>query len=662
MGRGVGAVRLRCDCSAVLPMRLLLFSMAISLVFCGEVAFSSAPEQESVLSVQLPSKPVSRLEYIYLHEFTATIMKTTRHYAFIAGRMPDLGWQSLQRFDRCQAVFTALQPQREALLGLGDEDKIDSFAYFEHLLMLSLSLAHMNRKLYDLGQKRAALQRNFMRSVTDKNEVQQSLKAVDDKIALLDGKIDTIFAADPANMLLTVKVGQPKQPLYQKIVADYYHALSMEVVGPRLIKTIQEANQPLLDRAWEQATTRNKKFLHHAWQHTCGERRLQQWLRPPKFAGLGFYIKHRDLVTHVKTKLEERKDRVLLEAHAAAENYLAEHIAPENFHSSASSFFGMLGALTLPAFLVPSAHNKYTLPVMGLAGLLYTGYRTKALYDMRHQLETGALSGLNSYNLYHNFRSNTSLSRTIFSHLSITALAMVLRKIPKKPAELTNVNTKLLVTVGTIGSLSSMLIAETVQTGNVNFLKDRDFLYNLFIVAAIDFTIISLASPALALSYESRVALTAAASVLLSVTGHIISGKEVNWDRIIFDTSYVSTYSLFKAKYFYTNGTHFLTEKLKSMGVNRKGIDTAVASVMALMSNFAGNVPYAVIARRWVERQPDYHKFPLPKGQQSDEMEHIDLEQHLEQHLDHMLNKHGIEDDTLKQILRQWLLSSSTSQ
>ena len=496
MGRGVGAVGLRLQCRW-LPMRLKLFLLVTSQLFCGTSSFSSSPEQQSVLELQLPREPAVRLEQVYLHEFTATVMETARHYAFIAGRVPDLDIESLQKFDRCQALFTSLQPRQEKLHSITEDDRIDRTAYFEHLLILSLALTHMNRRLYELGQERTELQKNFMRSVTGegKGKVNKRLKTLDDKIAVLDRKMDSIFAADPANMLLTVRVGHNKRPLYQKIVADYYHLLRMEVMGPRLIETIQESNQPLLDGAWEKVTTGNRKFLHQAWRHTCGERKLRGLLRPHKLAALGFYVKHRGLVARVESLLTEQKEDVLLGLQRDAESYFAERITPEHFNSSASSFFGLLAALTLPAFLVPSKYNKFTVPAMGVAGALYSGYRTKALYDMRTQLETGALSGLNSYDLYHDFRHNTSLIRTAFSHLSVTALAVVLRRMPKEQKKLENVNTKLLLTVGAVGSLFSMFVAETAQTGNINLLKDRDFLYNMLIVVAIDFTLIYLSSP-----------------------------------------------------------------------------------------------------------------------------------------------------------------------
>ena len=628
-----------------------LFLLVISLVFGAESSFSSASVSESVLSLSLPPEPTMRLEQVYLHEFTATIMETARHYALSAGRVPDLGIESLRKFRRCQVLLTSLQRRHANLFSIAESERIDRTAYFEHLLMLSLALAHMNRRLYELGKARTELQKDFMRSVTDKDEVQEKVKTLDDKIATLDRKMDSIFAADPANLLLTVEVGSQKRPLYQKIVADYYHLLSMEKVGPRLIEAIQETNQPLLDSAWEKVTTRNRKFLHQAWRHTCGKRKLRSLLRPHKLAALGFYIKHRALAARVESLLTEAEDSALLEVQAEAESYFKQRITPEHFHNSTGSFFGTLAALTLPAFLVRK-HNKLTLMAMGVAGGAHAAYRYKALYDMRYQLETGALSGLNSYNLYHDFRSNTSLSRTAFSHLSVVALAMVLRgaAMPKRLAESGAKQSGLLTAVGVLTSLSSMLVAEAVQTGNINFLKDRDFLYNMLVIAMLEVVIYTAAD--LNLPYAKKAALLATASVLISVTGHVLSGKEVNWDRIIFDSTYISTYSLFKAKYFYSNGGSYLIKKLKERGIESTGAKSGVLSVLALINSIAGNVPYAFIARRWVERQPDYHKFPLPAGQRDAELGNIDLEQQLT----HLLTHYNLEDAELREILRQLLV------
>ena len=634
-----------------------LFMLATSLIIFAGDALSSdlIPKRASVFELQLPSEPVAQLEQVYLHEFTATIMETARHYALITGSAPDLKLEMLQKFDRCQPLFTALQPSRDELHSITEQDKIDPTAYFEHLITLSLALTHMNRKLYKLGKARDTLEKDFMRSVADKDEVQEKIKELDDKIEVIDRKMDAIFVADPANMLLTIKVGEQKQPLYQKIVSDYYHLLSMDIVGVRLIETIQETNQPLLEDAWQHITTRNRKFLHQAWQHTCGKHRLRWLWRPSKFARLGFYIKHRSLVERIEALLTEKKHNNLLNLQKEAQNYFEKRLSPEHFHSSATSSIGMLAALTVPAFIAGRAYNHITLPLIGTAGVLYSGYRTKALYDMRRQLETGALSGLNSYNLYHDFYRNTSLSRTAFSHLSVTALAWVLRRVPKTPSSITNVDSKLLVAVSIVGSLFSMFVTEAAQTGNINFLKDRDFLYNLFVVATIDGAVSWIAS--LALAYESKVALTAAASALLSFSGHVLSGKPMNWDRIIFDTTFISTYSLFKANYFYTNGTRMFIRKLNEKGISRMGTNTAVASAMSLISNFLGNVPYAIVARNWVERRPDYHKFPLPKNQRGDKLEDIDLAQHLDQ----LLAKHGLEDKELKKTLRQLLINMPAS-
>ena len=319
-------------------MKLKLLILVTYLILSEGRALSSAHEPAAVFALSLSRDPAVRLEQVYLHEFTMTIMETTRSYAIIAGRAPDLYMNLLQKFDRCHALLASSQQRHTELLTITAADRIDRTAYFEHLLMLSLALAHMNRKLYELGNERVALQKDFMSSVTGKGEVQNRLKAFDDRIAVLDDKMNAVFAADPANMLLTIKVGQKKQPFYQKIVADYYHLLSMGVVGPQLIAAIRESNHLMLESAWEKVTARNRKFLHLAWQHTCGERRLRGLLSPHKFAALGFYIKHRGLVTRVASLLTDQEDDTLLELQQEVDSYFKERIAPEHFHSSASSF------------------------------------------------------------------------------------------------------------------------------------------------------------------------------------------------------------------------------------------------------------------------------------------------------------------------------------
>lgn len=591
---------------------------------------------------------VQRLEHVYLRELTRMLFDTAQRYAHVAGKAPGFAIEQLLALEQCRPLFADLQQQHTELLAVSKAAKIDGDTYFEHLLTLSLALAHMNRRLYELGIERDNIKKNFMRSVTGGGDLQRRIAAIDAQLETLDTKINTVFAADPANLLLTVKVGVRKLPLYQEIVAGYYHQLSKGVTGLQLISAIRADSQVLVDAAWEEVSTRNSEFLQRAWQHLC-VRRKHAALLAPGFVSLGFYVKHRLLVARVNTLLQEQGDTELIVLQHKVEDYFKQRIVPQHYRSSAKSFFGLLAALTAPAFLASSKYNKITLPLMAVSGVSYSGYRTKALYDMQRQLEAGALAGVNSYDLYHDFKRNTSLGRYAFSHLSVVALALVLRRMPAKPAMLKNVDTKLLAVVSAASSLSSMFFTEAVQAGSINFLKDRDFLYNMFIVTALDFSLAWIASKHL--PYETQIALTAAASVALSVAAHVISGKEINWDRIIFDTTYVSTYSLYKAKYFYTGGSRLLIRKLKEHGIDRKGTATAVTGVMALLNNILGNVPYSIIARNWVEHRSAYNKFPVQDAATSQAGQHTDLEQEL----DRLLVKHNLEDPEFKRIFLKWL-------
>ena len=486
------------------------------------------------------------------------------------------------------------------------DDRVDRNEYFTHLLILSLALDHINRQLHELGNRKEKIEKNFMGKVIHADESDTETKSIEQKIAVLDQTIDTIFAADAANMLLTVEVINPvtgkKQPFYQKIIADYQQLLKEGAVGPGIITALRQTNSALLSEILLDIWKRNRKFLHRAWKHTCGSNRKLR-----KFEQLGFYFKHRLLVEQVETLLAEKSVPRLSTLHKELETYFADKTDPKNFHSSARSFFGLLGTLVGPSLLIPRKHNNITLPLMGAVGLFATWNKSKALYDMLKYLEAGVFNNLNSYNTYHSFKASTSLSRYTFSHLSAVALAIVLRKMPSKlPKEVMNVDTKLLVKINIIGSFATMFIAEAVQRKNLNFLKDRDFFYNMFIVMAIDFAVALVSS--IKLPQESRVAVVAGITTVLSVITHIISGKKLNWDRIIYDTTFVSTYSLYKATYLYTNGSRAIIDKYK-IGTTAK--QNGIRIGLSLLSNIMGNVPYSVISKKWVEHKVNYHKFPV---------------------------------------------------
>ena len=643
-------------------MKAKVFILIVSLLTICSNASALAVERPSIASLSLPMHARDRLEQIYLLEFTTTMLAAARNYALVAGRAPDFAIEPLRKFTKCQSLFAVLEERQEELFAISAANKIEGKAYFEHLLTLSLAFTYMNRKLHELGEERVEIEKNFMRSVSNSTEVDKRLAAIDERIALLNHKIDTVFTADPANMLLTIKVGKRKLPLYQEIVTDYYHLLSTGVVGPKLISMIQQLGQQRLDAAWDEVERRNRKFLHRAWRHTCARGAMSRLWPAHDFKPFGFYLKHRTLVAQVNTLLQQEDDKALLELQRRITTYFVDSLKPQKFRSSGLSFLGTLAALTLPAYIpaylvtkklnVPKKVSNYALPVVGTLGASNAAFRTKALHDIRQQLETGVLTGLNSYSLYDDFRRQTSLSMQAFSHAAVAGLAMVLLRMPKKSDELDKLvksHRLLLVTMGVVGSVASLVVAETIQTGNINVLKDRDFLYNLLVVAAIDLTVFSFIM--MNLPYETTVALTAAASVIFSVGAHLLSGKEMNWDRIIFDTAYISTFTLFKAKYFYTKGSLKLIDIFKKKGVDNIGTTLGIVGTMGLMNNVLGNFPYAWIARNWVERPVPHNKFPLPKEVARDDFSYYDLAQEIEQ----VLMTQAGDNTELKELIQQWL-------
>ena len=231
---------------------------------------------------------------------------------------------------------------------------------------------------------------------------------------------------------------------------------------------------------------------------------------------------------------------------------------------------------------------------------------------MRQQLRAGVGNGLNSYADYLVFNNGTSLSRYAFSHLAATGLAMVLRKMPKAVDEkFMNVDAKFLAAANAFGSFVSMLAIETMQTKNLNFFKDRESFYNIFSLLTVDFALAYIS--ALNLSAEVRIALISSSTMLLALIGHVISGKAINWDRIIYDTTFISTYSLYKSVYFYTGGSRAL---IKNFNISSKTGQTSLMSGMALLSNILGNIPYALIARHWIEKKPPPNMFTAPANTQ----------------------------------------------
>ena len=552
-------------------------------------------------------QPAQQLEHIYLHELSAAVLSSAHRYAAVSGVPVPHDLKRLESFETCRYLLPSLQGKEQQLLHAVPDE-----AYFEHLLILSLTVAQLNHRLHKLGIEKRAIQKNFMADVINHDKSRAKLVSLDKKISTLQEQIDTIFSSDTANLLLTIPVANPadvKQqlPLFQKLVLDYQQLLADGAIGQDLLTSLRAKNTAALQQAATTLLTTSAELLQQAWQHTCAKRKLAG----AKGEALLFYFKHRALVQHVETLLTSEELADLATLHDKLRTDTAKKLKPSHYRTSPRSFFGLLAALVVPSFLVPHKFNKLTLPLMAATGLTVTWNKTMTLQRMRQQMHAGVCNGLNSYADYLLFKNNTSLSRYAFSHLAATGLAMVLRKIPKGIDEsFMNVDAKFLAFANAFGSLATMIAIETIQTKNLNFFKDRESFYNVFALLTVDFALAYIS--ALNLSDEMRIALISSSTMLLSVFGHVISGKEINWDRIIYDTTFISTFSLYKSIYFYTGGSRSL---IKNFNISTKTGQTALMSGMALLSNALGNMPYAIISRHWIEKKPPPNMFAAPDTQ-----------------------------------------------
>ncbi|MDE3270274.1 MAG: hypothetical protein OYH77_08355 [Pseudomonadota bacterium] len=564
------------------------------------VAFGNSNVQAHEQALAAGKTDVQKLENVYLLHYSARLLTALGQYAAIANQPIQLATEALAT-TRCQFMLPLVADWQATQ---NQHAFIDRQLHFQQLLTISQLLVQLQHRLQELRAKHHKLEINLMRKVTAGQDFDAEMKELEQKIAALTANIDTIFANDSTNMILTLKVRDrgKRIPFYQKIVFDYYRNLEAGVIGDELFARILQANNTLYVDLLNSHIAKSIAHLHEAWQHTC----QAQAAKPKGFASLLYYFKHKLLVAQVVEALQAH-DAKLLVFHDKLKNRYKRQSLPSHYHSSAGSFFGMLGALVIPSLFVPRQHNRITLPVMALAGAAFTWQKVGALQRVRQQLELGAFNALNSYDAYREFADNTSVSKYAFSHVAAIALALVLRKMPTPNVSgILNVDTKMLVKVNVIGSLASLFAIEAKQSNSFNFLKDREFFYNVFSLIMIDAALAYLSS--VNLPDETRVAAIAAATLITSVVAHIASGKEINWDRIIYDTTFVSTYSMYKSTYFYTRGSRALISKLNKLNVQGIAKQTGVMSVMAVVSNAMGNVPYSLISRQWIEKKNHYSK------------------------------------------------------
>ena len=282
--------------------------------------------------------PVVQLEQVYLHELSAAVLSATHRYAQVSGVAVPHALDALERFKPCRHLLPTLQDREQQLrrASVVPDDR-----YFEHLLILSLTVAQLNHLLHELGVEHDARQKNFMEGVIHHDDSRAKLAALDEKISVLHAHVDTIFSSDTANMLLTIPVTDPanakqKLPFFQKIVLDYQQLLADGALGPEIISALRTQNTAALQQAAASLLPRSAKLLLQAWQHTCGPRTFA--LPAPKSESLLFYFKHRALVQHVETLLADASRAELTALHDKLRTAAADKLKPAHFSTSPRSF------------------------------------------------------------------------------------------------------------------------------------------------------------------------------------------------------------------------------------------------------------------------------------------------------------------------------------
>ncbi|MDE3269048.1 MAG: hypothetical protein OYH77_02055 [Pseudomonadota bacterium] len=562
-----------------------------------------------------------QIELLYLHELGTRIITAATKLASLSPQStPDLQINSLPPATMspgCAAVRDKWQQLTQAT----QPPPIASEHLFQHFSMTALLLWHINRNLYQLSKQIYA--HNTQATTSPDKSTQQLLK---EKIKLLNDQMQTLLTTD--SMALLAKHG--KYRFFQKIAQDYYElTMNQQLTGIELLKQLEARNRTILDDIIKQLLTRMRHYLHHAWQHSCVQKK-----RLTSHNRLVFYLKHPQLVESVEERLSARQQA----AHTELKQSLADRVSTKHFKNSAVSFFGLVGGLTIPAYLVPRRLNKYTLPTMALTGAALTYLKTKILVDTRKQLEIGAFVGLNDFAHYHDFRINTSVSKYVFAHLAATSLAIVLRSMPRPKGDLFYADTAFLARMNFFGSVMTMYSAEAIQQRKFDLWRDKNFRHNMFIVLVIDTTLGLISS--MGLPNEVRISVAAAVTILASISAHVFAGKEINWDRIVYDTTYVSTYSLYKSIFLYTGGSRFL---IKRLGLDSKASHTALMVGMSALSNVVGNFPYSFLARQWIEKMDAYNFSPLHPS-----LDNPTTNDDLQQAIKKIITKHGFDEDILQ--------------
>ena len=579
------------------------------LLFCvTQTSWASIIDQQMIdRATTIGVNDHERLEYLYLQAVTAELMESSYRYASLSGKPISYELDNTKKLQRCRDFLPELehQQQRVWLATTSDPDQ-----YFLHLTTLSVLLVQMNLKMHRLGVELKELNSDVLATVMDKqNSVEQDdeqrKKDLEAKMKVLSDNIDSVFTNDSSNFLLTMEVRDnegKKLPFFHKIAIDYYNMVSEGIVGDQMIIEIQQRNSELLLGLFKTIAEQTKQYLQTVWDHSCRQRKFT---KRDSLARVGFYFKHHTLMDKVEASLEE--DSSLLSLHQQLKEEYSQRIDPNNYQTSAKSFFGLLGVLTASGFLIEKISNKrYALPIIAVAGSAFTYHQVKILTDLRQQLEIGAFTSLNSYQQYRYFRDNTSVSKYTFSHLAAIALSLLFVS-SKGHIHPAGNKDKAFVkgAVNLVGSLGTLFYIEGKTRGTFNPLKDENFSFNMLLTIGLDFAVGAI-SALTTMPYVTLIALTAATTAILSISTHVVMGRPMNWDRIVFDMAFISILSLGKA--------HILLTKVPQAISIPPKFEFASWMLLSLTSNVLGNYPYTKSTHYWLEGQREYGRLPINDG------------------------------------------------
>lgn len=589
----------------VFLFKVMLFAFALML---APTSWASIIDQQMIERATIAGiNDYERLEYLYLQAFTAELMESSYQYASISGNPTSYELKNVDKLQRCQDFLPDLEgyQQRIWLAKPADPDQ-----YFLQLTTLSLFLAHANLKMHELGFELKKLDGDVLDSVMSgkPEDVDGKRKILEAKIKKLSDNIDSVFNDNSSNFLLTMDVLDDegkKRPFFQEIVSDYYDLLSEGITGDRLIIEIQQRNSGRLVDLFKIISEDSRGYLQTAWDHTCRQRKIS---KRDSLARVGFYFKHHALMDKVERSLEA--DSELLKLHQQLKEDFNEQVDPSNYQTSAKSFLGFLGVLSLPVLFVKNnLHKRIVMPIIAVAGLVFTHHQRKALIVLREQLKIGAFSSLNSYQQYRYFNDNTSVSKYTASHLAAVGLALLFIHSKGKPPAFNGKEGVVKGIINVAGSLGTLFAIEGLVRGTFNPLKDEGFFFNLFLTIGLDFATGFLAS--FTIPHGQLVALTAISVGLLSIVTHVVTGREMNWDRIIYDVAFISIFSLWKAKWFLTK----IPDKIVNKYNPSKNVGYTIRLVLSLVNNAFGNAPYSLSTRYWLEDKREYGRLPIDNRQ-----------------------------------------------